>query len=468
MLGKSPNQDQRDSFKPVLKEICNPKHQLVVLAHAIDWKSIENNFSVFYSNTGTPSKPVRMMAGLLILKYLENLSDERVVAAWVQNPYFQYFCGEQFFQWNFPCTPSDLTHFRNRIGTEGVKFIFEHSVEINETNISKEDALLIDTTMQEKNITFPTDQELYLKVAAACRNIAEQEGLNLRQSYVRVEKVLKQDIKFGHHPKRRKKARKAKARLKTIARRLVRDVYKGLKKKGLIGEYAEILGVMGLIIEQQKGDSNKIYSLHEPEALCIAKGKVHKQYEFGNKVSIGILPKSGIVASVFSYIKNIYDGHTAEETLELARKTTNIPFKYLVADLGYKGKINTGETLLINPSSKMQTASLKKRKKKLLKKKAGIEARISHLKHQHRMLRNYLKGALGNEINATMACATYNFKIWMMNLQILLKNQLDVMHKGFSHALIIILFQCRIIIKSKNLALVSVKSVVKDQLTKPM
>lgn len=452
MLGKSPNQNQKDLFRPVLKEICDPNHQLVKLADVIDWKSIEKRLSSLYSRVGTPSKPVRMMAGLLILKHLENLSDERVVAAWVQNPYFQYFCGEQCFQWDFPCNPSDLTHFRNRIGSEGVNYIFEHSVQINQTNISQEEALLIDTTVQEKNITFPTDQKLYLKVLAQCRKIAKQEDLHLRQSYVRVEKKLKQEIKFGHHPKRRKQAKKAKAKLKTLAGRLVRDVYKGLDQKGLIGEYAEILGIMGIILEQEKRDSNKIYSLHEPDVLCIAKGKAHKPYEFGNKVSFGILPKSGIVASVKSYKKNIYDGHTAEETLAIARKTTNISFKYLVADLGYKGKINSGETLLVHPASKMQHASLKKKKTKLLKKRAGIEARISHLKHQHRMLRNYLKGTIGDEINATMACACYNFKIWMMNLQIWLKNQLYELHRSVSQAVIVVFFQWGLIIKTQKSA----------------
>ena len=179
-------------FKSTLKQIINPNHTLVLLADEMPWNEYEEQFSSLYSNTGMPAKPIRLMTGLLILKQLKDLSDEAVVKQWVQNPYFQYFCGESEFQWEVPCDPSDLVHFRNRIGGDGMEKILEVSIKIQPARDKKRAMkfVALDTTAQEKNITYPTDVKLRKKIIEQCRIIAKKEGVELRQSYSRTLKRL--------------------------------------------------------------------------------------------------------------------------------------------------------------------------------------------------------------------------------------------------------------------------------------
>lgn len=418
MLGKSPKNPQRDLFKTPLADIVNPKHKLAVLARNYPWEKLESEFAGLYSKTGTPSKPIRLMAGLLMLKQLENLSDERVVEAWVRDPYMQYFCGEQYFQWNFPCDPSDLVHFRHRIGEAGFELIFRLSVELHQDKFSSKDELLADTTVQEKNITFPTDTKLQLKIAAHVRRIGQTEDIKLRQSYIRVLQQLRQHIKFGHHPKRKKQARKARQKIKTIAGRLYRDLFSKLEAKGLLDKYLDILGAMGCVLEQQRYDKHKIYSLHEPQVSCIAKGKSHKPYEFGNKVSIAVHAKTNVIVGVASFAGNPYDGNTLAPTLEQVQHNTGLEFSKVIVDRGYKGINNVGQTQVIRPDNcKSKNQYEKRRKRKQLRRRAGIEPLISHVKHDHRMLTNFLKGATGDKTNALMACCAFNLRKWMMNLE---------------------------------------------------
>ena len=250
MIGKSPNQDQSNMFLPILKEIVNPKHELVILSHQIDWNTFENEFSELYSHTGQPGVPIRMMVGLLLLKRIYNLGDETVVEQWLQNPYFQYFCGESDFQWKYPCDPSDLVHFRKRVGKAGIEKIFQLSVDTRKDEIKTKD-VLVDTTAQEKNITYPTDAKLLIKVIKLCNKIAEQENLKQRQNYKRTIKKLLLKQRFAHHPKRRKEAKAALRKLKTIAGRLVRELERELGETAL-GVYSEQLKNCNKIISQKK------------------------------------------------------------------------------------------------------------------------------------------------------------------------------------------------------------------------
>ena len=154
---------QRSFLCPDLIDQLDPRHHLLGLAKAIPWQVFEDSFRPLYAASGRPAKPVRLMVGLLILKQLENLSDERVVEIWVQNPYFQAFCGQQRFTWKLPCDPSELTYFRRRIGEDGVRKIFEVSVTLHGDK-AKEEEVVVDSTVQEKNITFPTDTKLLTKI----------------------------------------------------------------------------------------------------------------------------------------------------------------------------------------------------------------------------------------------------------------------------------------------------------------
>jgi IS5 family transposase len=137
------DRQQTGMFQQDLELLLDPREGLVKLARRIPWEVFEEAFSGYYSEVGRPAKPVRQMVGLLLLKQLKNLSDERVCEEWRQNPYFQYFCRERFFQWGFPCDPSELVHSRKRIGEEGVEKIFTVSVELHRDKIEKEDELVL-------------------------------------------------------------------------------------------------------------------------------------------------------------------------------------------------------------------------------------------------------------------------------------------------------------------------------------
>jgi IS5 family transposase len=262
MRGENPNQSQLNLFKPILKQIINPSHSLVLLAEQIPWNEFEKEYKDLYSNTGRPAKPIRLMVSLLILKQLHNLGDETVVEQWVQNPYFQYFSGEKEFQWKFPCDPSDLVHFRKRIGEDKINKILEVSIKIQDDKVHK-DRVLIDTTVQEKNITYPTDVKMRVRVIEKCRQIATSEGIMLRQSYKRTVKELQLLQRFSRSNRQRKKADRAKKRLRTIANILLRELNTKLpiQRREL---YQPILAKYERAVNQKLEDKDKIYSLHEP------------------------------------------------------------------------------------------------------------------------------------------------------------------------------------------------------------
>ncbi|MDD7888253.1 transposase [Flavivirga sp. 57AJ16] len=206
MIGKSSNQNQGDLFRPLLKDFIDLSHELVLLADKIDWTYFEQEFSKYYSHTGKPSMPIRLMIGSLMLKRLYNLGDETLCEAWVRDPYMQYFCGMSHFEHNFPCDPSDFVHFRKRIGKAGVEKIFSYSVLLH-GKAAREKQTLSDTTVAENNTSFPTDAKLAKKIIDKCNTIAEKEGLNQRQTYVRVSKQLLRDTYNRKHVKRKKKGK---------------------------------------------------------------------------------------------------------------------------------------------------------------------------------------------------------------------------------------------------------------------
>lgn len=409
MKGKSPNQNQRNLFRPILKDIINPNHELVILANQIDWKSFENNFSHLYSHTGQPGIPIRMMVGLLLLKRIYDKGDETIMEQWLQNPYYQYFCGESEFQWDYPCDPSDLVHFRNRIGKEGAEKIFQASVTIRKDEINNND-VLIDTTAQEKNITYPTDAKLLLKVIQRCNKIAQHEKIVQRQTYTHTIKRLLLKQRFAHHPKRKKEARAALRKLHTIAGRLVRELERTLDKAAF-DKYTEVLTNCNKIINQKKLDTNKLYSLHEPTTSCIAKGKAHKKFEFGSKVSLAVVPGSNIIVGVRNFNGNPNDTKTLEPALDNVKHISGIKFKNAIVDRGYKGKTRVNGTIIVSPkppNAKQPYSKATMRKK--CRSRAAVEPVIGHVKHDCRMARNYLKGTIGNDVNANLAAAGFNFR----------------------------------------------------------
>lgn len=407
MVGKTPKIPQLNIFQTPLKNFIDMKHELCILAHKIDWESIENDLSKFYSDFGRPSVPIRKMVGLMLLKRIYNLSDENVVDRWIENPYWQYFCGEVNFQTKKPFDPSEFVHFRQRMGEEGAERLLKVSVQLFGKE-AEEKEVLIDSTVQEKNITYPTDAKLHKKIIEHVRKLAAEEDIKLRQSYKRIVKQLMIDQRFRSHPKRMKKAKSAERKLKTIAGRVIRDLERKMNAHQLL-EYKEMLELFNSILNQKKTDSNKIYSIHEPRVKCIAKGKEAKKYEFGNKSGIALTRKSGIIVSAIGFEGNPYDGHTLDEHLDQIERLTGRKPKTAIVDRGYRGKQIIGETEICSPKPIKNATSYQKRKARLrFRARAGIEPLIGHIKHDHRMLRNYLKGTLGDKVNTIMAATGFN------------------------------------------------------------
>lgn len=418
MLNRPIITTQLSFLQPGLKEQLSNKHPLYILAGAIDWQLFEDTFRKHYrEDFGRPAKPIRLMVALLILKHIRNLSDESVVEQWAENAYYQYFSGEQVFTAKAPCEASELVHFRNRIGAEGVELILKESIRINGKG-GKEDKASIDTTVQEKNITFPTDSKLHRKIIEKCIGIAGKEGLELRQRYTRTLKKLGIDQRFRNHPKNGVKARKADKKVKTIAGRLVRELQRKLPAES----YKTDLELFGRVLRQKRQDKNKVYSLHEPDVVCISKGKEHKKYEFGSKVSITVTQKSGVIIGALNIAGNDYDGHTLDAALEQQQRLTGHKLKEAFADRGYRGRKEVLGTTIHTPKT-FSNKLTKYRKSKLkdgFTKRAAIEPKIGHLKADHRLSRNFYKGIKGDNINVMLAAAAMNFKrmmnIWKDNL----------------------------------------------------
>lgn len=421
MLGKSPIKFQRDLFRPILDDFIDMEHELVLLANRIDWAYFEKEFAPYYSDQGAPSVPVRLMVGCLMLKHLYNLGDERIPEFWVRDVYFQYFCGGVFFEHKFPFDPSDFVHFRNRVGEDGIGKIFAYSVKLHGKEVPKRSKFVLsDTTVQENNTTFPTDAKLCKKVIDKCNKIADKEGVKQRQRYTRESKQLVRDTYNGKHPKRAKQARKAKKRLKTIAkiqlRELERKMNESQKKR-----YAEDFILYNRAVNQQKNDKDKVYSLHKSFTRCIAKGKPHKQYEFGNKVGLVTTGKKGkkIITAIKAFLDNPFDGHTIEPLLnQMDNNELKLP-EELVYDRGGKGRVEINGVKIITPNKPKasDTAYQKQQKRKKFRARAGIEPIIGHLKTDFRMAQNYLLGEKGIQINAFMAATAWNLKKMMEKLK---------------------------------------------------
>ena len=401
-------------YKTVLVSFINPEHELCLLAKKINWDSLEKEFAPLYAKVGRPSIPIRTIVGLLLLKQIYNLGDETIMDRYIDSPYFQHFCGEVYFQYDYPFDPSDFVHFRGRIGEQGMKLIFKQSIDLfGEAQIRREvKEVRVDTTVQEKNITFPTDRKLIEKVIGHCKRIANEEGIKLKRTYGREIKKLKHQLRFARKPKNMNKLRKAQRRLHRIAWKIYHDLVKQLGPIPII--YMKEFDVLYRVLTQKRDDTNKVYSVHEPDVLCISKGKEHKPYEFGNKSSFAYTRKSGIIVGAMAVEGNAYDGHTLQPQLDQVKELTGGKIKKAIVDRGYKVKGGIAGVDIVMPKTlKRESYYLKKKREERCRSRAGIEGLISHLKHDHRMLRNYLSGTAGDKINTLLAAAAYNMKKWM-------------------------------------------------------
>lgn len=439
---KSPSKVRQASLFWDLAAMLSPNNSLYKLANLIDWNVFEQSFAPLYSkDTGRMDKPIRLMVGLLVLKHLRNVSDESVLEQFSENAYFQYFCGMEVFRTDAPYVSTELVEFRRRIGESGMELILKESIRINlligdqrkEETQGKdgkdgrrrkpdaEQTAFIDTTVQEKNVPFPTDSKLLNKVIDFCHGVAEKENLKVRQSYAREIKELKLVQRFRGRKNSKAKVRKADKRMRTIASRLLRELLRLLPDKNA---YRERIDTCMRFVNGERLDGHKIYSLHEPDVLCISKGKEGKKYEFGNKVSIVRL-WDGLIIGVLSF-RNEYDGHTIDKSMEQVRRLYDRKIKTLACDRGYRGQSMSGQTQIMIPDTPKKTDSryAKNKKHKLFRKRAGIEPVIGHCKADHRLGRNFYKGLFGDSINVMLAAAAFNFKRAMRLLLCLIERVL--------------------------------------------
>jgi transposase, IS5 family len=413
MQTKTVASQQTSFLMPTLGELLDPRQPLKQLADTLPWSEFESAFGKYYSEEGRPAKPVRLMVGLLLLKQLFNQGDETVVAGWVQNPYWQYFCGMAEFQWSVPCDPSDLVYFRKRIGEAGVQRILKVTAQLHGDK-AQESEVVVDTTVQEKNITHPTDTKLAHKIIRRCWKLADKNNIRLRRRYRKAVRQCVLAQRGRKDPRKRQAARRALRKMKVVAGRLIRELERKLPEK-VTQEQRGNFELYRRVLKQQTGDRDKIYSLHEPQVYCMSKGKEHKKYEFGSKASVVMTKTHGVIVGAVAHEENLYDGDALKPALEQTRAITEQQPLRAIVDRGYRGRPAVGGTQVLLPGkpkpgqSKRESAKMRAR----FRRRAAIEPVISHLKHQYRLLRCFLKGFVGDQINLMLAAAAWNLKKWL-------------------------------------------------------
>ena len=424
MKAKPKGPEQDDLFRARLVEIIDMRHELVKLAALIDWEFFEREWAGFFpSEAGRPATPSRLVAGLLYLQHAYDLSDEAVVARWVENPYYQHFCSETFFQHRPPIDPSSLTRWRNRIGEEGVEWMLTKTIEAGRASGAVDNKSLervsVDTTVMEKNIAYPTDARLYERARQKLVALAHAAGVELRQSYARLAPRLARQVGRYAHAKQFKRMRKALRTLKGYTGRVMRDLRRhlsGIPAGALREEVCDALVLTGRLLDQKPKDKNKIYSLHEPVIDCISKGKARTRYEFGTKVSVAVTIAEGFVVGARSMPSNPYDGHTLAEALDQVEVLTDIRPSLAVVDRGYRGHGVTRTRVLISGMRKGITPMLAK----LLRRRSAIEAEIGHMKTDGRLTRCPLKGTAGDAIFAVLCACGHNIRKILAHLRAIL------------------------------------------------
>lgn len=396
-------------FRIELTQLCDTKHELVKLAHLVDWAGLEESFGErFVLEKGRPGISTRLMVALHFLKYAYNLSDEAVVRAWVENPYWQLLSGMKWFEHELPIHPSSMTRFRRRIGEMGAEKLLQETLasglRIQAIDAKQLKRVNVDTTVQEKAIRFPTDARLYDRARQRLVAEAKAQGIVLRQNYNRIGKqLLLQQSRYAH-AKQMKRAKRCTKTLKTYLGRVMRDIQRQVVQPD--AKLALLLNTSQRIHSQQRDDHHKVYSVHAPEVECISKGKAHKRYEFGCKVSMATTSLGGWIVGALALPGNPYDGHTLQAALQQIQRIGQNP-THVFVDQGYRGHgIQSAIQVHVDKRRRGKTPTSLWR---WMKRRAAIEPCIGHLKAEHRLSRNRLKGTEGDALNVILSAAGMNF-----------------------------------------------------------
>jgi len=400
---------QRDLFRAELSNIIDPGHGLVKLAQVVAWDRLDELFgSTYCPDNGRPGVSTRLMVALHYLKYTYNLSDEDVIEGWVENPYWQYFSGMKYFEHRVPIDPSSMTRWRKRIGEAGAEELLKETIasglKLKAVKAHQLKRVNVDTTVQEKEVRFPTDARLYDRARQRLVACAKQRDIVLRQNYNRKSKQMLVSQSRYSHAKQMKRAKRCTRQLKTYLGRVIRDLERKCPQAD--PHLQSMLDIATGIFKQQRHDKNKIYSVHEPQVECISKGKAHKRYEFGCKVSVAATSRGGWFVGAMAAHDNPYDGHTLKDTLDQVQRVAGSP-EHAFVDRGYRGHGYSGEVNV--HGDKRRRGRTARSLWRWMKRRAAIEAGIGHLKREHRMDRNRLKGIEGDRLNAILSASGMNF-----------------------------------------------------------
>jgi IS5 family transposase len=415
-----------DLFRARLDQIINMKHELVQLAGKIDWAWIDGEIAPLYSENGRPGIETRFVIGLLLLKHIYGLSDEGVCERWIHDPYFQHFTGEEFFQHEFPHERSDLSHWRKRLGDKLELLLAESLRLAHESGALRTKDLMrvtIDTTVQPKAISFPTDAKLLHAAIKGLNRLARRHGLRLRQSYLRIAKQAAMMAGRYAHAKQFNRHRKQLRILRSRLGRIIRDI--GRKIAG----HADLEAIFQWPLarasqirsQQQRQRGWKLYSFHAPEVECIGKGKASAPYEFGVKVSVvttnARAPGGQFVLNTEALPGNPYDGHTLKEAIEGTERLTGCSIARAYVDKGYRGHDASNPHRVFISGQKRGVFGIIKRE---LRRRSAIEAVIGHMKADGHLGRCYLKGSAGDAANAILSAVGHNLRLVLAWLRILL------------------------------------------------
>ena len=424
MKHRARSEEQNDLLRPRLVDMIDLRHELAKITALIDWEFFEREWAGFFpSPTGRPATSPRLVAGLLYLQHAYRLSDEAVVARWVENPYYQHFTGETFFQHRLPIDASSLVRWRKRIGEEGVEWLLTKTIEAGRKSGAVDTESLtriaVDTTVMEKNIAHPTDAQLYEKARRQLVALAVEGGIDLRQNYNRLAPPLAMQVGRYAHAKQFRRMRKALKKLKGYTGRVLRDLRRQLQDipEGTFRERVlDKLWLIGRLLQQTPKSHGKIYALHEPEVDCISKGKARVRYEFGTKVSIATTIDEGFVVGMRALPGNPYDGHTLAEALEQVEILTEQKPTLAVVDRGYRGHGVETTRVLISGTRRGLTPLLAN----LLKRRSAIEPEIGHMKSDGRLSRCPLKGTFGDAIFAVLCGCGHNIRKILAHIRALI------------------------------------------------
>ena len=454
-----------DMYRPRLDAMIDLQHPLAVLSRRLPWNQIEEALSPAFerrnragrviqgddlfgatsqlvgagvSAAGRPRLSIRLMASLLYLKHAFNLSDSDLVQRWSQDVVWQYFSGNEFYEPRLPCDPGQIGRFRKAIGEAGVEALLKATIDTAvHTGAIKPvefERVIVDSTVQEKAIAFPTDSRLLEVARHKLVKAAKTVGIELKQTFVKEGKILRRKAGGYAHARQYRRLKKTVRRQRTIVAKLMREIER--KMASVVATTPQALQGLRTVMEraarvvtQQPKDAGKLYALHAPEVECVSKGKARNPYEFGVKSGIAVTHQSGLVVGARTFPGNPYDGHTLHEQIEQVNILCGdhgINVKEAVVDLGYRGVDAANPGVLIKHRGWIRSMTAKERQQ--LKRRQAVEPVIGHLKADHRMARCWLKGSIGDAINTVLAAAGFNLR-WLMRAQV----RLLFAFVGFEH-----------------------------------